>query len=596
MKIKHWPIILLILNLALVCGVMIRFLTIRYPLVGADYRLALPALLDNAIHFRINGLSIQWYTPSFGGGLPVFPNPNSVLFSLWTALTLLVQPFQAVILAAIFYIGVGGITACYFLRRILKLNWSASILGAVFFSANGFMMERLAVGHLSYQAFPLLAVFLALLLDPSLPVIISGLIFSLLVALLVQQAGYFLIVVFGLSLLIIFPLLYIYRPEVVSWKRIAAIIGLGGGVALVLSLSKLSAVAAFSRFFPRQAADHYPASLPEGLLGIVMQLLGTMNLAPLIKLIGGHAADLQAYMIAVSGASQYGYWEFDMSMSPVVFGIIVAGLYQFIRKPGERARWFNRDRKWLAWILLVLFAWLTIEFTLTKGLVYPLLQKLPILSSLHVNVRFAAAFILPLAIIAAVIYDKWSSHWLDRKAWMVFLVVDVLTLLPLSIYLLIKVDLQGRLYDVTRSQEIYNLIRSGDPLTITGIISAVDNTDALLVHESNLEPYEPIFGYYLENFHPEIHAGSIWEVDNGFFNMTNPSGYVFPEINGSRAFERIPVSEKSELLVFASHRQPDWKIPLYQRVLDWVSGMSFVAVMAFLVYYGIRKLIKLRLS
>lgn len=594
MKKNYWPVILLVLNLALVCGVMIRFLTISYPKVGADYRLALPALIDNALHFRINGLSIQWYTPSFGGGLPVYPNPNNAQFSLWTALTLLVQPFQAVIIAVILFIVVGGIAAYIFLRRVLKLNWSASILGAVFFSANGFVMERLAVGHLGYQAFPLLSVFLLLLLDPALPVIISGLFFSLLVALLIQQAGYFLIVVFGLSLLMVFPLLYIFRPAAVSWKRIASILLLGGGVALVLSLSKLSAVVAFSRFFPRQVADHYPISLPEGLLGIVMQLLGTMNLTPLIKLIGGHAPDLQVYMIAVSGAYQYGYWEFDMSMSPVVFGIIIAGLYQFIRKPGERAKWFTITRKWLAWILLVVFTWLTIEFTLAKGLVYPLLQKLPLLSSLHVNVRFAAAFILPLAIFAAVIYDKWSSQWSERKAWLFFLAVDVLTLLPLSIYLLIKTDLQGRLYDVTQSQQVYSLIRSGDPMTITGIVSGVDNTDALLLHESNLEPYEPIFGYYLENFHPEIHTGSIWEVNDGYYNMTNPSGFVFPEINGSRAFERIPVSEKAELLAFASHKQPDWKIPLYQRVLDWVSGLSFLAVLAFLAFYGFRKLIRPR--
>lgn len=574
---------------------MVKYLTIDYPIVGNDYGLALPSLLDGALHFRVAGLSIQWYTPSFGGGIPAYPDPNNAQFSLWTALTLLVQPFQAVIIAVILFIGVGGIAAHIFLRRVLKLNWSASILGAVFFSANGFMMERLAVGHLGYQAFPLLSVFLVLLLDPSLPVVIAGLVFSVLVALLIQQAGYFLIVAFGLSLLIIFPLLYIYRSEVVSWKRIAAIIGMGGGVALVLSLSKLSAVFSFMRFFPRQIADYYPTTMLKGLLGIVMQLLGTMNLTPLIKLIGHHTDSLLAYMVSISEA-YYGYWEFDMSMSPVVFGIIIAGLYQFIRKPGERAKWFTIDRKWLAWILLTVFTWLTIEFTLAKGLVYPLLRKLPILSSLRVNMRFAAAFILPLAIIAAIIYNKWSSRLSNKKAWLIFMTVDVLTLLPLGIYFVIKTDLVGHGYNVTESQQIYNLIRSGDPMTITGIATDTSNTDAMFLYNSNLYPYEPIFGDHLENYHPEIHAGSIWEVNDGYYNMTNPSGYVFPETNGSRAFERIPVSEKSELLAFASHKQPDWKIPLYQQVLDWVSGVSFVAVMASLAYYGIRKLVKPRRS
>jgi len=36
-------------------------------LAGSDYGLALPGLLDSALHFRLNGLTIQWYTPTLGG-------------------------------------------------------------------------------------------------------------------------------------------------------------------------------------------------------------------------------------------------------------------------------------------------------------------------------------------------------------------------------------------------------------------------------------------------------------------------------------------------------------------------------------------------
>jgi hypothetical protein len=108
-------------------------------------------------------------------------------------------------------------------------------------------------------------------------------------------------------------------------------------------------------------------------------------------------------------------------------------------------------------------------------------------------------------------------------------------------------------------------------------------------HVSNLYPYEPIFGYLLENYHPEIKAGSIWDVSDGYYNMTNPAGYVFPEINGSRPFERIPVSERDKLEAFANHRQPDWKIPHYQQALDWVSGLAFVFAAAVLGFYGLRR-------
>ena len=156
---------------------------------------------------------------------------------------------------------------------------------------------------------------------------------------------------------------------------------------------------------------------------------------------------------------------------------------------------------------------------------------------------------------------------------------------------MIKTDLQDRSYDITESQEIYSLIRSGDNLTITGIVSGVGNTDALFLHQSNLQPYWPIFGYQLESFHPEIVPGSIWAISDGYYNMTNPSGYVFPELNGTRPFERIPVSEKDKLEAFASHKQSDWKIPLYQQILDWFSGLTVLAGMFFLSFVGIKRLI-----
>ena len=591
MKKIRWAPILVIANLVLISWVVIHFLNLSYPMVGHDYSLAIPSMLDTFLHYQVNGFSIQWYTPTFGGGLPAFPDPNNGQFSLLALLPLLVNPWQVVIISSIVYIALGGIASYYLFNRVLKLHWTSSILGMIFFSANGFIMQRIAVGHLGYQTFPVIAILVIALLDSSIPKAISGLIFSLVVAMLVHIAGYFLIVVFGLAILIILPLVYLYKPALFSWKRILTILSIGGIVALVISASKLAAVYAFMRFFPRQIADHYQTSgILAGLIGIVLQLLGTMNLTPLFWAARLDPNLLGGYLISATGAF-YGYWEFDMSMSPVVFGIVIIGIYSFLRKPKKYPNLFAVNKKWIAWILLIFFIWLTIEFTLAKGFMYPLLQKLPLLSSLHVNPRFAAAFLFPLALSAAVIYNGWAAKWSGRKSVLLFLAVNLLTLIPLSTYFMIKTDLQNRSYDITESQEIYSLIRSGDNLTITGIVSGVGNTDALLLHQSNLQPYWPIFGYLLESFHPEIVPGSIWDISDGYYNMTNPSGYVFPELNGTRPFERIPVSEKDKLEAFASHKQPDWKIPLYQRILDWFSGLTVLAGMFTLAFVGIKRLI-----
>jgi len=67
MKRNLRSIIFLLTNLCIICGAAIGFLFLRYPLAGSDYGLALPGLLDSALHFRLNGLTIQWYTPTLGG-------------------------------------------------------------------------------------------------------------------------------------------------------------------------------------------------------------------------------------------------------------------------------------------------------------------------------------------------------------------------------------------------------------------------------------------------------------------------------------------------------------------------------------------------
>ena len=594
MKKLHWAPILIVANLAVISWVVIRFLNLSYPIVGHDYRLTIPGMLDIYLYYRVNGLSIQWYTPTFGGGLPAFPNPNNGQFSLLAFLPLFFNPWQSVIISTIVYITLGGFASFYLFYRVLKLHWTSSVLGMIFFSANGFIMQRIAVGHLGYQTFPVIAILMVALLDPSIPKVITGLIFSLVVAMLIHIAGYFLIVVFGLTILIYLPLVYLYKPALISWRRILMVLSTGGFVALVISVSKLAAVFAFMRFFPRQMADYYPTTgLLKGLFGIALQLFGTMNLAPLLKLVGTDPALLSNYMISVTGAG-YGYWEFDMSMSPVVFGIIIVGVYSYLRKSKMNPDLFVRNKKWIAWILLIFFTWLTIEFTLAKGWIYPLLQNLPILSSLHVNPRFAAAFLFPLAFIAAVIYNSWAAKWPAKKSLYIFLVVNLVTLIPLSTYFMIKTDMQNRFYDITTSQVIYNQIRSGDNLTITGISLDASNTQALLLHESNLQPYEPIFGYDLESFHPEIVPGSIWTVTDGYYNMTNPSGYVFPELNGTRPFERVKVGDEANLTLFLNHQKTNWKIPVYQEVLDWVSGLTFWIVLALLVFYPIYRALKSR--
>lgn len=592
MKIKNiqWTAIFIIINPILINWILYLFINLDYPLVGHDYSLTIPAMLDILIFFRNNGFIIQWYTPSFGGGIPAFPDPGYGQFSLLGILPLWMNPWQAVFISSIIFVSLGFFASYRFFQKVLKLSLEASVLGAVFFSANGLIMQRIAAGHAGYQLFPLLAIILLLFLDPALPASVAGLLLGAVVALLVHEAGYFLVVIFGLSSLMIFPLVHLFQPGMFSLKRFTITLVFGGLIGLLLSASKLSAVYSFMRFFPRLLADVYSVNSLSGIFGIALQLLGTMNLVPLFAIGRLDPNMLPFYLIRATGAT-YGYWEFDISMSPVVFGIILAGMNQLFHAPRKYFKKYTSNKKWIAALLFIFFTWLCVEFTLAAGWFYPYLRQLPILSSLHVNARFAAAFLFPIALLAAVIYNSWARKWPEKKSTILFILLNLLTLLPLSTYFMFKEDLQWRVYDISPSMNIYQSIRAGEKFEVTAIGDKESNTQALQQGLSNLHLYNPIFGYSLENFHPEIKVGSVWDVSDGYFNMTNPSGYVFPESNNTRPFERIRVEDREKLLAFANYYQPDWEIPMYQRVCNWISALTFAFVVFFL---GVRSLLALK--
>jgi hypothetical protein len=571
------PFILLGANLAWIIWGVIHYLNLSFPLIGRDYLVTVPGMLDTKLFYRLNGLAIQWYTPSFGGGMPVYPDPNSAQFSLWVLLNVLFPVWKAVTISAAIYIAVGFLAGYYFFKKVLGAAWIPSLLGTVFFSLNGFIMQRIAMGQLGYETFPLLPIFLILLCDSSISRKLAAMFFGLLITLLIHQAGYFILVVFCLSMSMTFPLIYIYNPKIIHWRSVFQVAFFGGLAALFMTASKLSAVYSFMRFFPRLVKDVSDLGTLSGLAGISYQLLGTMNLTPLFGVTGLGLNQIPQFMQAASG-SVYGFWEFDMSLSPVVFGILIGGIIGFLFTPRKYFRKLAENKKWIALLLLLFSTWLTVEFVLARGLIYPLIRNLPILSSLHVNMRFTSAFLFPLALAAAIIYNKWSDKWSPQISYPVFFILNILTLLPLVSYFLIPAYLYLRDYDVTEMLITDRQIDSGSSFRIKRIEAAVDNSRAMKRGVSNLSPYNPIFGYDLRYFHPELKAGSVWEISNGYYNMTNPTGFVFPEVNGTRSFERIRVDDGENLKLFTMHLQPNWKLPLYQQFFDWFSGLSFIGI------------------
>ena len=590
---RRFEIFAHILNSLFIAAFLAIYLNRAYPNVGHDFGYFIPTLLDSLIHYRVNGLTIQWYTPSFGGGLPSYPNPQQIQFSLPQVLTFFTNPWNACVISTILF-GLCGYFATYaFLTRTLSLGWQAGVLGGLCFSLNGFTIEHMAVGHMGFQTFALLPVIALTVFSTSGPEILPAAILAGVLGIMVNAAGFFPIVIALLSLSILIPAIYLIHPEAFQFKRMIRIGLIGAVLTALLIGSKVLAVYAFMRFFPRIVSDVYAVNPLQGLLGIFVQLLGSMSLVPLF-LIGHLNPDLlTGYMVNLTGAP-YRYFEFDVSLSPVVILIATIGLYSRFRKPRRILALLDTRKKWIAAIVLLCFIWISVEFILAKGIIYPNLRELPILSSLHVNPRFTAVFIFPVILLAMLFYHRRASQYADKKAKIAFLLLNATILLFALIYFIMSDDFQERIYTVQGSMDAYRLINSGAALRITTISDTMGETQAINNQMSNLYPNEAIFGYGLENFHPEIKAGSIWDISGNYYNMTNPTGYVYPEINGTRPFERITLDEKRELEDFSFHKQPDWKIPLQQRIADWVSVLTALGIGCILLFALAKRLMESR--
>lgn len=579
MSEKKRELIFIVLNLIIINGVVLAVLNLRYPLVGHDYTYAMPSFLDTAIHYRLNGLTIQWFTPTFGGGLPAFPNPNNMQFSFPTFLGTVLPPWQAVMVSIIIYVSVGYFACYYFFHYTLKLNWTSSILGAILFSANGFVITRMATGQLGYFSFTLLALFLIILLDDILSVKFAVPLFGLLMATYIYSAGYFILIIFGLSILMLLPMFYLYNPAHLQWKRLFSIIVGGGIIGIIISASKLAATFAFMRYFPRLVADNYPVSFFIGFLGIILQLLGTQSLVPLFIMAGVDPATYPTFTGAATG-TRYGMWELDISVAPIVFVILFVCLVKFLHNPKKYTNLLTRNEEKIALLLFIFFTYVAIEFILAKGFIYPALRHLPILSSLRGNVRFTGAFIFPLAFFAAAIYNHWSNKWNKIRLFRTFLLVNLCAVIPMGSYFLFDRDMLYMIYNINTPQQIYAEIQSGKSFEVMAIGTPEGkNTGALLYRTSNLNLYDPVFGFgsKLEYFHPQVKSGSIWDISNGYYNMTDPTSYMYPDLNNNKPFDRFRVEDKATLELFANHIQPNWKIPVYQQVLTWISGLVFLA-------------------
>src|SRR5688572_11427771 len=270
-------------------------------------------------------------------------------------------------------------------------------MGTIIFNINGFVFSHAVVGHLGYQAFPLLPLILLILFHTSIKPIHKGILLALILSINIHSGGFYIIVIYILSLLITIPFLILLRPQLFSLKNFAQTLILTMLFTSALSGSKLHAVSSLMNSFPRQVEDYYDLSLLHGIFGIFLQLFNLSTLVTIENIMGGSFFTRYIEQNDVPYSQDYGVWEFDMGISPAVLILCCFPLlYYIFSKGNKRMGW----RNFCLLMLSLLGLWITTEFRLTQGFIYPAIRHLPVIKSLHVNLRFGAAYLLPLSIVS----------------------------------------------------------------------------------------------------------------------------------------------------------------------------------------------------
>ena len=589
MKFNRIVAVVVGLNAVLIGLFIAWYVTSKYPRVGLDYEYFVPHLIDTYLHYRINGLSIEWYTPGFGGGLPSYPNPQQIQFSVTQLLVFFVDPWSAILGSVFIYSLIGFLASYYFSKKQLEFHPAAALIGALVFSTSGYFIEHSVAGHLAHMGFTLLPCFLVFFFERRLSALARGSLLSLLSAVLVYSGGFYPAVFLALSILVCLPLIYLIKPQLFAWRQLGLTLMIGVLLIAGLTASKIWAVDSFMRFFPRISSDHFNVPIRTALTGLFLQLAGTMSLAPLYWLRGIRLALLRNLLQAYTGAYA-GYWELDLSVSPIVWLLLAtAALAWFVALIRQRLR-LPSAKNWLAGLLLVCTVELTLEFTLARGLFYPYLSTLPILRSLHVNSRYGSAFIFPLAIVSAWIFQDLSASFSSRQRWYVYAPLNIIALVCLGAYVMIPRDqLQQRIFSVDDSVGLYQTIRDNNQnYPVKTIMAGLKGVNAFRQNASSLTSFDPLFGYNMQNFKPLVHPGSVTDFSEGVYNMTNPTGFVYPEINGTSAFERI--ADPAALQAFINRKQPaQWKIPVAQQLLDVLAVLTLLVDMCILGWTARRK-------
>lgn len=550
--------------------------------LGHDYSYFLPYLLNGYFWFKENGIfEVPWFTPAFCGGVPFFPNPQSMYYSVPQLLTVFFDPLAAVYFTLIIFAAVGYVGFYHLLKDIYRMDvWIAS-LGATMFMFNGFFAYRMVIGHLTYHSFMLIPFIAYYLLrqkpeNTNIPTWehMSVLIVGVMIAYIIHSGGanYLipsLLCVAGIALL----------AEIISvrvqrfWLRFV----LASGFGFLFSSAKIFSGILFLKNFPR---DMYPLPGIEGLGNMLYLFLSTLFLeksftsesAPVVN--SRIFFDIHAF-------------EFGITIVPLLI-LISYGAKQILeRKTPQLRRISLRDSLLYSGFILIMCLPIGLNLYIAEWNAF--LKNLPYIKNSSSLFRWIAIDI-PLFILLSCLALKAMRVKKYR------IVIPCLSVCIIIISLLKDTDYyQEQFYrpdnilasyrQAGEQDEIVPITRIGTNFDNNGrIVLSGSRNDVMVNGGSELFCYEPVFGYFSENFPVKtMRAGSIGHITDGVFNLKNPSCYLFGEENDCSPGDHFSSIANDKVAKFINYQPFIFMQPVNQKIINYINLLSLLYVILFII-------------
>ena len=594
---KNYYLILSLIILAIHQLIFLDFIPNKNGFLGHDFEYFLPNFLFGKIWFTKNFLSIPWFSPSFCCGVPFYPDPQTMFYSLQQIFYIYFDPILATKILFLYFSIISYVGMYLLLNKNFYFNSDLSILGATLFLFNGFFVYRFIIGHLGYVNFTLIPIYCFFLISSiqnkdknlkRISLIASSLILSICI-----YSGVSFFIVF--IILISFVILLIFNIKYSNFLLILKNYILSLVIFALLSISKISAAFFFIKNFERGYEPVYFDRLLDYLYLTVKSLFLFPDSSHIINSINNGASKILLHEI-----------EFGVSIIPLFCLFIFIFNFQKFK-----------NFKFVNFFMIILILLIPIILNTNLFSINKIWNSIPLVGNSWMQVRWNILYIIPLIIFSIFVLNR--SYFFLKKKLSIILFISIIIC---QSYLYDKNYYYSQNYDPSNIVELeksYNEKESFHSILGIGVVvddlNNIINTkkismdkggiflnqrnDLFKINLSSFNCYQPIYGYLLEKF-PQAklkfdkknkisaqkfllsgNARSLDRFEN--YNFLNPACLIFPDENNCAEGYNFKKKDEDKINSFLNYEKFKFEMKFIQHIFNYLSLTIFVISIIFLL-------------